>query len=155
MSVSAALEDHTKKKTLCAIERHREDVVLKRAEWKQLQEVIDFKRFVFLDETWAKTNMIRSAMPWQSSAINEQDTKVSLNVVGKRQRLPRTGTSRHKARVRRSNIRATRFIACQNWRIFKRENNFCAELAIRLPLLFFLCGGGRISAIVILTLFHP
>ena len=25
--------------------------------WKQLQEVIDFKRFVFIDETWAKTNM--------------------------------------------------------------------------------------------------
>ena len=36
---------------------YRADVVLKRAEWKQLQEVIDFKRFVFIDETWAKTNM--------------------------------------------------------------------------------------------------
>lgn len=57
MSISTALEDHTKKKTLVATERHRPDVVLEREAWKKLQDVIDLKRFVFIDETWAKTNL--------------------------------------------------------------------------------------------------
>jgi len=46
-----------KKKTLHAAEQHRDDVVEEREEWKKLQEVIDTKKFVFLDETWTKTNM--------------------------------------------------------------------------------------------------
>jgi transposase len=45
------------KKTLHAAEQHREDVVGQREEWKDIQEVIDVEKFVFLDETWAKTNM--------------------------------------------------------------------------------------------------
>jgi len=46
-----------KKKTLHAAEQHRGDVAEEREEWKKLQEVIDAKKFVFLDETWTKTNM--------------------------------------------------------------------------------------------------
>jgi len=45
------------KKTLCAAERHREAVAEKREEWKQLQEVFDIEKLVFIDETWTKTNM--------------------------------------------------------------------------------------------------
>jgi transposase len=52
-----ALEDYTKKKSLVATERHREDVAEEREEWKQLQEVLPIESLVFIDETWAKTNM--------------------------------------------------------------------------------------------------
>jgi len=45
------------KKTLKAAEQHRQDVVEEREEWKKLQEIIDITKFVFIDETWAKTNM--------------------------------------------------------------------------------------------------
>jgi len=54
---STALEDHTQKKTLFATERQREDVVSRRAEWVKLYASIDTTKLVFLDETWAKTNM--------------------------------------------------------------------------------------------------
>ncbi len=40
-----------------AAEQHRDDVVEKREDWKKLQEHVDVKKLVFLDETWAKTNM--------------------------------------------------------------------------------------------------
>jgi transposase len=46
------------KKTLCAAERHRQDVAEEREEWKKLQEVFDIEKLVFIDETWTKTNMI-------------------------------------------------------------------------------------------------
>ena len=45
------------KKTLHAAERHREDVAAQREEWQDLQKTLDIKRLVFIDETWAKTNM--------------------------------------------------------------------------------------------------
>lgn len=47
------------KKVLRASEQNREDVALRRAAWKVWQLRIDPKRLVFLDETWAKTNMVR------------------------------------------------------------------------------------------------
>jgi transposase len=55
--VFAALENHTEKKTLVAAERKREDVVSRRAEWVKLYASIDTEKLVFIDETWAKTNM--------------------------------------------------------------------------------------------------
>ena len=45
------------KKTLNAAEQHREDVVEQREEWRRLQEFFIMERFVFIDETWTKTNM--------------------------------------------------------------------------------------------------
>jgi transposase len=48
-----------KKKTLIASEQDRPDVVEKRAAWRASQELIDPARVVFIDETWAKTNMTR------------------------------------------------------------------------------------------------
>ena len=45
------------KKTALASEQDRPDVARKRARWKKHQGGIDLKRLVFIDETWAKTNM--------------------------------------------------------------------------------------------------
>jgi len=50
-------EDDAKKKTLIAIEQQREDVAQEREEWRNIQKIIDETRLVFIDETWAKTNM--------------------------------------------------------------------------------------------------
>jgi putative transposase len=45
------------KKTALAGEQERPDIARKRARWKARQGSIDPTRLVFLDETWAKTNM--------------------------------------------------------------------------------------------------
>ena len=45
------------KKTALAREQERPDVARKRERWKARQGSIDPKRLVFIDETWAKTNM--------------------------------------------------------------------------------------------------
>jgi hypothetical protein len=47
------------KKTLIASEQDRPDVVQMRAAWRDSQERIDPAKVVFIDETWAKTNMTR------------------------------------------------------------------------------------------------
>ena len=41
-------------------EHNRPDIARRRAQWKKYQGWIDPKRLVFIDETWAKTNMTRS-----------------------------------------------------------------------------------------------
>jgi transposase len=43
-----------------AIEQERPDVARRRASWKKYQGRIDPARLVFIDETWAKTNMART-----------------------------------------------------------------------------------------------
>ena len=48
------------KKTLIASEQDRLDVVEQRAAWRDSQELIDPAKAVFIDETWAKTNMTRT-----------------------------------------------------------------------------------------------
>ena len=48
------------KKTALAREQERPDVARKRERWKARQGSIDPKRLVFIDETWAKTNMTRT-----------------------------------------------------------------------------------------------
>jgi hypothetical protein len=47
------------KKTLFATEQDRPDVARKRERWKAYQHRLDPARLVFIDETWAKTNMTR------------------------------------------------------------------------------------------------
>jgi transposase len=47
------------KKTLFAAEQDRPDVARKRQRWKRHQGRLDPDRLVFIDETWAKTNMTR------------------------------------------------------------------------------------------------
>lgn len=48
------------KKSLHASEQERSDVTRRRAQWKKYQGRLDPSRLVFIDETWAKTNMTRS-----------------------------------------------------------------------------------------------
>jgi transposase len=48
-----------KKKTIHAAEQDRPDVALQRWLWKKAQPQVDAKRLIFVDETWAKTNMTR------------------------------------------------------------------------------------------------
>jgi transposase len=45
------------KKTVLPSEQDRADIARKRARWKAYQGQIDPRRLVFIDETWAKTNM--------------------------------------------------------------------------------------------------
>lgn len=52
-------EGITFKKSLHASEQARPDVARRRARWKTYQGRFDAKRLVFIDETWAKTNMTR------------------------------------------------------------------------------------------------
>jgi transposase len=47
----------THKKTVHASEQDRPDVARRRLRWQTYQERIDPRRLVFIDETWAKTNM--------------------------------------------------------------------------------------------------
>ena len=47
------------KKTIHAAEQDRPDVAQRRAEWLLWQVGIDPRRLIFIDETWAKTNMTR------------------------------------------------------------------------------------------------
>src|SRR5277367_2846176 len=48
------------KKSLFAIEQDRPDVARKRDRWRRHQARLDPRRLVFIDETWAKTNMTRT-----------------------------------------------------------------------------------------------
>ena len=48
------------KKTVLAAEQDRPDVARRRHWWKRYQRRIDPARLVFIDETWAKTNMTRT-----------------------------------------------------------------------------------------------
>lgn len=59
LSESCRASGLTRKKTLIAAEQEREDVQQKREHWKQSQGDIDPDRVIFIDETWAKTNMTR------------------------------------------------------------------------------------------------
>ena len=47
------------KKTLHASEQDRHDVARRREQWKRYQGKVDASRLIFIDETWAKTNMTR------------------------------------------------------------------------------------------------
>ena len=48
------------KKSLHASEQDRPDVARRRLRWKTHQGKLDPRRLVFIDETWAKTNMTRT-----------------------------------------------------------------------------------------------
>jgi transposase len=50
---------HVQKKSLRASEQDRSDIARRREQWKKYQGRLDANRLVFIDETWAKTNMTR------------------------------------------------------------------------------------------------
>jgi transposase len=57
---SSSAKASASKKTVHASEQERPDVARRRAQWKKYQGRLDPARLVFLDETWAKTNMTRT-----------------------------------------------------------------------------------------------
>jgi transposase len=56
----ASAEFDGEKKRLRAAEQDRPDIAEARAAWSGLQPKLDASRLIFLDETWATTNMARS-----------------------------------------------------------------------------------------------
>jgi transposase len=54
------LASHAKKKTCVPLEQQREDVAEARRQWAAEQLKFDPDQVVFIDETWAKTNMTRT-----------------------------------------------------------------------------------------------
>jgi transposase len=59
VDVSRPLRPDVQKKTAHATERDRPDVVKRREAWFDSQPDLDPERLVFIDETWASTNMAR------------------------------------------------------------------------------------------------
>jgi transposase len=59
MALLQAPRHHAQKKTAHAAEQDRPDVVRRRQEWFEGQVDLDPERLVFIDETWASTNMAR------------------------------------------------------------------------------------------------
>jgi transposase len=59
VAVLRARRGQFQKKSLHASEQDRPDVALRRQRWKKYQGRLDPRRLVFIDETWAKTNMTR------------------------------------------------------------------------------------------------
>ena len=53
-------QSDSKKKTLIALEQKRFDVAEARDRWRKDQTSFDPDQMVFIDETWAKTNMTRT-----------------------------------------------------------------------------------------------
>jgi transposase len=51
--------DHAEKKTAQAAEQDRPDILKRRAAWRERRGGLDPARLVFIDETWASTNMAR------------------------------------------------------------------------------------------------
>jgi transposase len=59
VAVLRASPDHAQKKTAHASEQDRPDIVERRWAWFEGQLDLDPERLVFIDETWASTNMAR------------------------------------------------------------------------------------------------
>jgi len=59
VAVLQPASDHAQKKTAHATEQDRPDVLKRREEWFDGQLDLDPERLVFIDETWASTNMAR------------------------------------------------------------------------------------------------
>src|SRR6185312_13061956 len=59
MGVFRARGSHVQKKSLHASEQDRPDIARRRERWKKYQGRLEAKHLVFIDETWAQTNMTR------------------------------------------------------------------------------------------------
>lgn len=60
MAVLRTAADHAEKKSAHAAEQQRPDILRRRWEWFEGQLDLDPNRLVFIDETWASTNMART-----------------------------------------------------------------------------------------------
>ena len=59
MAVLRATRDNAQKKTAHATEQDRPDILKRREEWFDGQLDLDPEQLIFIDETWASTNMAR------------------------------------------------------------------------------------------------
>ena len=59
MALLCPAADHAQKKSAHAAEQERPDILRRRQEWFDEQLDLDPARLVFIDETWASTNMAR------------------------------------------------------------------------------------------------
>ena len=59
MALLQAARHHAQKKTAHATEQDRPDILKRRHEWFEAQLDLDPERLIFIDETWASTNMVR------------------------------------------------------------------------------------------------
>jgi hypothetical protein len=59
MAVLRATRDNAQKKTAHATEQDRPDILKRREEWFDGQLDLDSEKLIFIDETWASTNMAR------------------------------------------------------------------------------------------------
>jgi len=57
------------KKSIRAAEQLRADVAVARDLWRELQSKLDATKLIFLDETWAKTNMTRLYGHWKTTTF--------------------------------------------------------------------------------------
>lgn len=59
MAVPRSPSDHAQKKSAHASEQDRPNILKRRQDWVEGQPDLDPERLVFIDETWASTNMAR------------------------------------------------------------------------------------------------
>ena len=59
MALLQAARHYAQKKTAHATEQDRPDILKRRHEWFEAQLDLDPERLIFIDETWASTNMVR------------------------------------------------------------------------------------------------
>jgi transposase len=59
VALSGGAGDHAQKKSLRAAEQDRPDIAASRAAWRASQPTLSVEHLVFIDETWATTNMAR------------------------------------------------------------------------------------------------
>jgi transposase len=59
VAVLPSSQTHAQKKTAHAAEQDRPDILIRREAWFESQLDLDPSRLVFIDETWASTNMAR------------------------------------------------------------------------------------------------
>ena len=59
MALLQAARDHAQKKTAHAAEQDRPNILKRRQDWFDGQIELDPERLIFIDETWASTNMAR------------------------------------------------------------------------------------------------
>ena len=59
MAAFSPAQDYGQKKTAHAAEQDRPDILIRREAWFEDQLDLDPERLVFIDETWASTNMAR------------------------------------------------------------------------------------------------
>ena len=68
LAISRPSQDHAQKKSAHASEQERPDIVKRREDWFEGQPDLDPERLVFIDETWASTNMAAPHMAGRRAA---------------------------------------------------------------------------------------